>query len=311
MHSILQPIQGGGIPDFLTIGHVTRDVHADGSFSLGGTVTFAALTAYRLGLVAAIVTCADAQLIGELPDYLPGIGMAVQPSSATTTFANRYHEGFRTQYLHARAEPVQVEDVPKSWRAAPVVLLGPLAQELAPECVTFFPRSQGVIVAATPQGWLRRWDDDGRVWPTPWSAAEQVLPALDVLILSHDDLLPFADGNRKEADAMLARWSMHVPLLVATDGRYGATLFQRGLTEQFPAYFITEVDPTGAGDVFAAAFLFYLHKYGDPRKAVKFANCTAALSVEHIGITGIPTLDMVAERIEVTRRLTDQLRDSP
>ncbi len=83
------------------------------------------------------------------------------------------------------------------------------------------------------------------------------------------------------------------------------------VTEHFPAYFITEVDPTGAGDVFAAAFLFYLHKYGDPRKAVKFANCTAALSVEHIGITGIPTLDMVVERIEVTRRLTDQLQDSP
>ena len=311
MRSILQPVQGGGIPDFLTLGHVTRDVHADGSFSLGGTVTFAALTAYRLGLAAAIITCADEPLIDELPDHLPGIGLAVRLSSATTTFANQYHEGFRTQYLHARAEQVQDEDVPESWRAAPVVLLGPLVQELAPECVTLFPRRQGVIVAATPQGWLRRWDDDGRVWPTPWSAAEQVLPALDVLILSHDDLLPFADGNRKEADAMLARWSMHVPLLVATDGRYGATLFQSGLTEHFPAYFITEVDPTGAGDVFAAAFLFYLHKYGDPRKAVNFANCTAALSVEHVGIEGIPTLDMVAERIEVTRRLTDQLQDSP
>ena len=290
---------------------MTRDVHPDGSFSLGGTVTFAALTAYRLGLVAGIVTCADAQLITELPGYLPGIGLAVRHSTATTTFANRYHEGFRTQYLHAKAEQMQVEDIPESWRAAPVVLLGPLAQELTPEFVTLFPRRQGVIVAATPQGWLRRWDDDGRVWPTPWSAAEQVLPYLDVLILSHDDLLPFADGNRKEADAMLARWSMHVPLLVATDGRYGATLFQRGLTEHFPAYFITEVDPTGAGDVFAAAFLFYLHKYGDPCKAVNFANCTAALSVEHVGITGIPTLDMVAERIEVTRRLTDQLQGSP
>lgn len=311
MRSILQPVQGGGIPSFLTIGHVTRDVHPDGSFSLGGTVTFAALTAYRLGLVAGVVTCADAQLITELPGRLPGIGLAVRQSTATTTFANRYHEGFRTQYLHARAEQVQVEDIPESWRAAPVVLLGPLAQELTSEFVTLFPRRQGVIVAATPQGWLRRWDDDGRVWPTPWSAAEQVLPHLDVLVLSHDDLLPFADGNRKEADAMLARWSMHIPLLVATDGRYGATLFQRGLTEHFPAYFITEVDPTGAGDVFAAAFLFYLHKYGDPRKAVNFANCTAALSVEHLGITGIPTLDMVAERIEVTKHITDQLQGSP
>src|SRR5215471_3182698 len=126
MHSLLQPVQGT-IPSFLTIGHVTRDVHTDGSFSLGGTVTFAALTAYRLGLAAGIVTCADAQLITELPGYLPGIGLAVRQSTATTTFANRYHEGFRTQYLHAKAEQMQVEDIPGSWRAAPVVLLGPLA----------------------------------------------------------------------------------------------------------------------------------------------------------------------------------------
>jgi 1D-myo-inositol 3-kinase len=231
---MLEPMLNDTVPDFLTIGHVTRDVHPDGSFSLGGTVTFAALTAYRLGLVVAIVSCADAQLISDLPVHLPGIGLAVRPSQATTTFDNRYHEGFRTQFLLARAEQLQPADVPQHWREAPIVLLGPLAQELSPDLVTLFPRRPGAIIAATPQGWLRRWDDDGRVWPTPWTVAEQVLPCLDVLVLSHDDLLPFAAGNRTEADAILAKWSMHVPLLVATDGRHGATLFRHGHTQHFP-----------------------------------------------------------------------------
>jgi len=297
MPSYFQNIQDNEKPDFLTIGHVTRDVHADGSFSLGGTVTFAALTAYRLGLVAAVATCADTKLLAELPRHLKGIDLVVRPSPTTTTFANYYHEGFRTQYLHARAEQVEVEDVPETWRVAPIVLFGPLAQELSTECVTLFPRRQGAIVAATPQGWLRRWDEDGRVWPTPWMAAEQVLPQLDVLVLSHDDLLPFAEGSRTDADAMLARWSMHVPLLVATDGRHGATLFQHGVTERFPAYPADEVDPTGAGDVFAAAFLVSLHRQGDPRIAIDFANCTASLSVEHVGVSGIPTLEKVMERM--------------
>ena len=103
MPSILQTVQDDGIPDFLTIGHVTRDVHTDGSFSLGGTVTFAALTAYHLGLVTAIVTCADAVLSAELPTRLPNVGLAVRPSAKTTTFANFYTDGFRTQYLEARA----------------------------------------------------------------------------------------------------------------------------------------------------------------------------------------------------------------
>jgi 1D-myo-inositol 3-kinase len=309
MPAILRPTPGSNAPQFLTIGHVTRDVHGDGSFALGGTVTFAALTAYRLGLVAAIVTCADSQLMAELPARLTGIALAFPSDSAgsapatprasiaTTTFANSYFDGYRIQYLRDRAAPLHSEDVPVAWRAAPVVLLGPLAQELGPDFVTLFPRRPHAIIAATPQGWLRRWDAEGRVWPTPWEAAPTLLPFLDVLILSHDDLLPFANGERDAADAMLARWSEQVPLLVATDGRHGATLFQQGTTERFAAYPTHEVDPTGAGDVFAAAFLCHLYQFGNPRAAVDFANCTASFSVEKEGITGIPGLDMVKEKM--------------
>ncbi len=297
MPSFFLPVKDAILPEFLTIGHVTRDLHPDGSFTLGGTVSFAALTAYRLGLAAAIVTCADAELLAQLPACLPGIGLAAHSSPLTTTFTNSYYDGFRTQYLRARADELLIEDVPESWRNAPIVLLGPLAQELPPAMINLFPRRPGAIIAATPQGWLRRWDADGRVWPTPWAAAEQVLPLLDVLVLSHDDLLPFAEGKRVDADAILSRWSMHVPLLVATDGRHGATLFQHGVTERFPAYPANEVDPTGAGDVFAAAFLTHLYRNADPRAAVDFANCVASLSIEHEGTTGIPTMEMVRERM--------------
>lgn len=285
-------------PQFLTIGHVTRDVHTDGSFSLGGTVSFAALTAYRLGLVAALVSCADAEFAAFAPNYLPGIALTIRPSTATTTFNNQYTDGFRVQYLHSRGAPLGAADVPAMWRSAPVVLLGPLDQELDPDVLELFPRRDGAIIAATPQGWLRRWDADGRVWPTPWQSAERVLPLLDVLILSHDDLLPFADGNRTEADAILTRWSMSIPLLVATDGRHGATLFRHGVTKRFPAYPVEEVDPTGAGDVFAAAFLTHLYWHHDPEQAIDFANCVASFSIEKQGVQGIPTAEMVEERMK-------------
>jgi sugar/nucleoside kinase (ribokinase family) len=290
-------------PEFLTVGHITRDMHSDGSFSLGGTVTFAALTAYHLGLASSIVTCADQELIAVLPEMLPDISVHARPSAATTTFVNIYTEtGFRTQYLRARADALVGSDIPSEWQAAPVVLLGPLAQELDADFASLFPRRPGRIVAATPQGWLRHWDNEGRVWPTPWQTAEQVLPALDVLILSHDDLLPFANDNRKDADAILARWSMQVPLLVATDGRHGATLFRQGNTQRFPAYTINEVDPTGAGDVFAASFITHLYRHGNAEDAVNFANCVASFSAEQPGIQGIPTPEMINARLSTALR---------
>jgi sugar/nucleoside kinase (ribokinase family) len=284
-------------PELLAIGHVTRDMHPDGSFSLGGTVAFAALVADHLGLVAAVVTCADAELRAALTTYLPNIGLQTQLSVQTTTFVNLYQNGLRTQYLHRRGNSLQIIDVPPHWLAAPIVLFAPIAQELDPAFVTLFPRQPNSILAATPQGWLRRWDTDGRVWPTPWQDADQILPLLDVLILSHDDLLPFAHGNRTEADTILFRWSKLVPLLVATDGQHGATLFEHGMIHHFPAYPAQEVDPTGAGDVFAAAFLTHLFRYRNPAHAVDFANCTAAFSIEQLGTQGIPTLSMVKQRL--------------
>ncbi len=282
---------------FLTLGHITHDLHADGSFSPGGTVTFAALTAYRLGLATGIITRAAPALIQDLPHIFPDIALQAYPAPETTTFINQYLQGFRTQYLRAKADELQCADIPSAWLSTPVVLLGPLAQEIAPEIVALFQRRPGAIVAATPQGWLRRWDADGRVWPTPWQRAEQILPLLDVLILSHDDLLPFASGKREEADAILHEWSTRVPVLVATDGRHGATLFQHGVTRHFPAYNVQEVDPTGAGDVFAAAFLVSLYRHNDPEQAVDFANCVASFSIEREGVEGIPTLEMVDGRV--------------
>src|SRR5260370_1922730 len=97
MPPILQPVKDADMPEFLTIGHVTRDLHPDGSFSLGGTVTFAALTTYRLGLVAAIVNPPDSQLLPAIPAPLTAIGLAATPSPAHPAIINSYHQGLRRQ----------------------------------------------------------------------------------------------------------------------------------------------------------------------------------------------------------------------
>lgn len=259
---------------------------------------FAALCAYQLGLAAGVVTCADDDLRSSLPRYLPNISLQISPSTHTTTFANTYQDGFRTQYLYAHGSSLGLYDVPDVWMQAPIVLFGPVAQEIDAQFVLAFPRKPGDLRAATPQGWLRRWDADGRIHPTIWQDAERVLPTLDVLILSHDDLLPFVDGSRLEADALLQRWSMLLPLLVATDGQHGATLFQKGTSQHFPAFSAPEVDPTGAGDVFAASFLTHLYLHHDPIQAVIFANCTASFAIELSGTTGIPTLAQVKQRLK-------------
>jgi sugar/nucleoside kinase (ribokinase family) len=63
---------------------------------------------------------------------------------------------------------------------------------------------------------------------------------------------------------------------------------------QFPAPPQPEVDPTGAGDVFAAAFFINLYETNDPWASARFANQVAALSITRAGLAGVPTPDEIS-----------------
>jgi pfkB family carbohydrate kinase len=275
-------------PDFLTIGHVTRDLLPNGEWRLGGSVMYAALTATRLGLRPAIVTSAPPDVLAALDAVLPDIPLSVVPSAEAATFENRYTSQGRQQFLRGRAAPLTLSAVPLAWRDAPIVLLGPVAQEVDESIVVGFSHS---LVAATPQGWLRQWDADGAVSPSPPGLADALLSHVNALILSREDV-------QSPAEAVIDQWARRVPLIAMTCGAGGALLHRRERDEplMFAGYPAKEIDPTGAGDVFAAAFLCELHATGDTAGAVDFANRVAAYSVEAAGGEGIPTREMVAAR---------------
>jgi 1D-myo-inositol 3-kinase len=294
--------------DLVIVGHATRDFLPNGQWRVGGTVVYAAITAARLGRRAAIVTSAPPDVLDALAEAAPGVPVAALPSMEATTFENRYDSlGRRRQYLRGQAVPLDPGAVPRDWLGAPFVLLAPVAQEVDASLASAFPRGR---LAATAQGWLRQWDiASGLVRPGPWDDAERVLPHLSALILSQDDVLdpePRAesaaarDETVRRVEERAAAWARVVPWVVITCGAEGADLFMDGAREHFSVCAVPEVDPTGAGDVFAAAFLCELMNTGDPRTAVQFANCAASFSVEADGTLGIPTRAQVVARLAIT-----------
>ncbi len=256
--------------EFLAIGHITRDLLEDGGYRHGGTALYAAVTAVRLGWQATIWTATAS----EVP-ALPGIRVVSLPSPHDTVFCNRYRRGRRMQQILSRAVPLLLDAFPSV--SPPVVLLGPVAQEVPPAWVERFPQA---IVGACLQGWLRGWDASGQVGPRPWKEAAHWLPRFTVAFLSLEDV----GGQRSRVRSYASR----APLLVLTEGAEGATLFQKGRPVQVPAFPAREVDPTGAGDVFAAAFLIRYAEGADPLEAARFAAAAAALSVQEAGVEGVP-----------------------
>lgn len=266
-------------PDYLVIGHITKDL-VNGGFTLGGTVTYSGLTARNLGRRVGVVTSASPDL--DFGEALPGIEVVNVPSSVTTTFQNIYRDGTRQQFIQAVAGRIPVEAIPPQWHHSPIVQLGPLAQELDEEVIHLF---KGSLIGVTPQGWMRQWDSQGRVSPMVWAAPERVLPFARVLVLSEEDV----GGDM----ALIQKYVELTEIVVVTAGWKGSTVYHRGQQRYFPARQVIEVDPTGAGDVYAAAYLVRLEETGDPWEAAHFANCVASFSVEKPGVTGIPTRQQV------------------
>ena len=274
---------------YLLIGHVTKDLLPEGGFVVGGTVTYAAMVAKRLGWHPVVVTAAASDF--KPPACLDGVDWTILPSDETTTFKNQYATEGRKQVVSPVARSIMANDIPSDFRQAAVVHLGPVAQELEPSLAKLFPDS---LLVATPQGWMRRWDTDGVVSLDNWCGAEEILPQLDAVVLSVEDI----QGDWAVAE----RWAKQIAVLVVTQDEEGCTLFHRGEKQSFHAREARVIDPTGAGDVFAAAFFIRWAETGDPEQAAVFANATASMALERPGPGGVPKRIEVEEYLDLPQR---------
>ena len=256
--------------DFLAVGHICRDVAPDG-WVMGGAAAYGGLTAHALGCRVGVVTSGAAE--DDWVAALPEVAVQQIASAATTVFENVYTDTGRVQTIHSVAGRIGAEHIPPSWTRAPMVLLGPIANEIDPDLIGRFSNS---LIGVGPQGWLRRWDERGRVYAVAWDAAAAVLPLAAVTFVSEEDLVDAA---------MLDDYRRLAGILVLTQGARGCTVFCHGEARTFAAPAVVAADLTGAGDIFAAAYLVRFRQTdGNPWEAAEFANRIAAKAVTRRGL---------------------------
>lgn len=180
------------MPRLLAVGHVTWD-RREGRDVLGGSASYAALTARALGWEAAVLTSAGPDF--EPPRDLPGVSVFLHPSPVTTRFQNLYDvAGERRQVLACRADDIELLPLPDEWRNPDVLLLGPVAAEIGPGAAATF---EAEVVGALAQGWLRQVDVDGNVSPREWASPAADLAGVHALFLSEHDLAPGGLRHRR------------------------------------------------------------------------------------------------------------------
>jgi len=121
---------------------------------------------------------------------------------------------------------------------------------------------------------------------TIYPGLDQVLPHVDYLIASSE----FPERWTGERDPLQAleriqtRFGMRVAAM--TLGAYGALARFEGRYAYSPAFVVSCVDTTGAGDVFHGAFCYAILKGQDVARSLDFSNALAAINCTALGAWG-------------------------
>ena len=268
--------------DYLCVGHVCQDIVKEG-FTLGGSASYCSITAQLLNKKAGILTSfsENFQFLSAFQD----ISIHNIKTAKTTIFENVYSPTRRTQYLFERANPIKLTDLPPTLKNVPLVHLAPIADEVDFDLIKAFHPS--TIIAATPQGWMRQWDEKSRE-VSPKVMNWNLLNGIDILILSDEDITGY--------EHLLSTIIEHTKIVVLTKGSNPATVFFDKKQLDFPVYATKVIDPTGAGDTFATGFLVKYLATKDIVQAMAYGHVVASFCIEAKGLEGLKNLEQVEER---------------
>jgi 1D-myo-inositol 3-kinase len=292
--------------DAVHVGSASRDLTEDDprGWRLGGGVSYASLTTARLGLRTAAVVGVDrtTSSAAEL-DLLREAGVTLHLASVAQApvFRNEESAGGRVQTLIAPASPLHWLQLPEDWRGAHAWSLVPVAGEVADDWAAI---ADPALVALGWQGLLRSLVA-GAVVTIRGAAPSPLVTRADIVGVSEHDLAP--GTNAADLLAMLKPRA----ILVVTDGSRGGRTLRRDAgrgvdVRSYEAVAAARtVDPTGAGDVFLAAFLAVTLRPDLADRIsgrasgvdLRFAATAASFVVESAGLGGVPMLDSVRERL--------------
>ena len=187
--------------------------------------------------------------------------------------------------------------IPAEWTRSPIVFLGNIHPRLQLDVLDQMA-SPRLVAADTMNFWI-----DGER-----EALLEVLARIDLLVINETEARQLAEDDNifKAADKVRA---MGPKMLVVKRGAYGALLFHPDGTFFVPAVPLREViDPTGAGDTFAAGLVGSLAADGALdmpalRRAVLTGTVMASFACQGFGLDRVMTVD----RAQVEARLEELL----
>jgi sugar/nucleoside kinase (ribokinase family) len=263
-----------------------------GPFPSGAPAIFIDQVA-KLGQPCGMIACVGADDFGRLNlDRLAGDGVdvaaiAVHPDLPTGSAFVRYRADGSRDFVYNIAHSAAGAIAPSPATDALIASADHLhvmgSSMSSPAIVALIATATEAIHA---RGGTVSFDPNIRkeVLATPGTreSLERVLATTDLFLPSGDELYLFspAEDEATAARALLARG---IRTVVVKQGAAGAYLHDASGALASPAFSVEEIDPTGAGDTFAATFVTHWLRGTSPAQALRLANASGALAVTRKG----------------------------
>jgi sugar/nucleoside kinase (ribokinase family) len=190
--------------------------------------------------------------------------------------------------------------IPQSFRRAPFVMLGNIDPTLQIEVLEQIEKP-AFVLADTMNLWI-----DIRQ-----GELKTLCSRVDMLVLNDEEARQLTDKSNLVHAAKALR-ALGPKQVVIKKGEHGALLFQNDDVFALPALPLSNVvDPTGAGDTFAGAFIGHLARTNDlsapsMRRSLAYGSVVASYCVEGIGMERVTkvTAAEVDASFEQLRRIT-------
>lgn len=223
----------------------------------------------------------------------------VQPGATTgTAFVGYFSDGSRTfiyHWRHAAAGMIEESDIdPQKLKDVKWVHITGVTLSINDNCRK---AAHKLLDSLSPEAKVCF---DPNIRPEVLSVEEirdlcaPVIERANVIFPSKTEAMMFTQANSDEEGCK--QWAKQGKLVVLKNGEDGCRIFDGDEILDVPSYPVMEVDPTGAGDTFCAAFVTALNDEMPLYAAGRFANAAGALSVLKKGpMEGAPTRGQVLE----------------
>lgn len=294
----------------LIVGSIAFDtLHLGGkchSKVLGGSATYASMAAAHfnpvqlVGVVGQDFPDSATKLLRDRGVDLSGLEIA---QGDTFHWEGRYSEDLSSRETLRTDLNVFAEfkpKIPQSFRRAPFVMLGNIDPTLQIEVLDQIEKP-AFVLADTMNLWIDIRQNE----------LKTLCSRVDMLVLNDEEARQLTDKANLVHAAKALR-ALGPKQVVIKKGEHGALLFQNDDVFALPALPLSNVvDPTGAGDTFAGAFIGHLARSNDfsasnLRRSLAYGSVLASYCVEGIGmerVTKVTTAE-VDGRFEQLRRIT-------